>query len=217
MTPLAPADGGGPHPAERQRDAALRFLSHDARSSASAILGLIELARLRTAAAPDAAVLHAIEDAARDGLARCDAFLALARAESRPLRIEPLDLAALLQQAVDGAWQTAARQGLALRIGTVPAAAPLRSDRALLVATLDDLLAGFIAAGRPGGEVECRLQADPATHGWHLSVHDPRPLCPQAADAFRLARTAAGRLGAELAIGSHAVTLALPRPTNDKE
>ncbi len=211
MTRLAPSDADGTHPAVRQRDAALRFLSHDARSSASAILGLIELARLRSpAAAPDAALLHAIEDAARDGLARSDAFLALARAESRALRIETVDLAALLQQAVDGAWQPAGRQGLALRMGDAPAAAPVRSDRALLTAALDDLLTGLIASASPGGEIECELGSDPATRGWRLSMHDPRPLRPRAPDAFRLARTATARLGAELSIDGHTVALTLP-------
>ena len=97
--------------AEAQRDQALRFLSHDARESATTILAMLDLARQRPEAdQTDGRLLQGIEREAQAGLDRSDRFVRLARTQARPLQTELLDLAALLRMVVDAAWSTAGRQ-----------------------------------------------------------------------------------------------------------
>ena len=81
----APADHGDITPlrlAERQRDEALRFLSHDARESGATIQTLLDLARQRPEAFADGSLLPSIEREAQAGLERSDRFVAQARAQA---------------------------------------------------------------------------------------------------------------------------------------
>jgi len=173
--------------AERQRDAALRFLSHDARRPAAQILGLIELARLK---APPAEVqvetlLRQIEDEARAGLEASDRLVRWMRAEARPLRLEALDLAALLRQAVDAAWRQAAARRILLQPVCALDDAPCLADRDLLDGALAELLGQSIQLAPPDTLLRFELAVDGAAH-WRISLDGdggrPRSLPSSAPD-----------------------------------
>lgn len=169
--------------AERQRDEALGFLAHDARAPAATILGMVELARARQDPAVEDGLLRAIEEEARGSLERLGGFVALARAETRELKLEALDLRALLQQAVDRAWLSALT-GLAAgsqlagpRLTGLADEAPILGDRVLLAETFERLFRELTARAapptRPGTGLECRLEPDAARGQWSVSLPQP--------------------------------------------
>src|SRR5262249_16013750 len=79
---IALADISEMRRAQSQADAALRFISHDAREPSATILTLLELARERPDTLADASLVARIEQQARRGLELADGFVNLARAEA---------------------------------------------------------------------------------------------------------------------------------------
>jgi signal transduction histidine kinase len=203
--------------AERQRDEALRFLSHDARTGDSVILGMIELARAKPGAFADGRLLHCIEEEARAGLERCDTFVRLARAETQALRLETIDLPALLRQAIDFAWSRARERRLRVRLADPPAEARCRADRGLLACAFESLLADALRQAQPGSDVDCRLTDDAALQQWQIALCDRRPAPAAQAEtqALRLARVVLARHCGTVAIAAsdagRCVTLQLPK------
>lgn len=200
--------------AERQRDEALRFLSHDARAAGASILGLLDLARAQPAAFEADALLAAIEREAQAGLDRSDGFLAQARAELQPLRLELLDLVSLLQQAIDLAWPLARKRRTLVRVPSSLAAAPCQADRSLLTRAFRGLLQQALERCTPGSELHCGVAAD--GEQWRVFFCDPGS-GPVVEPHCRLARTVAERHGGSLEVepatgAGCTVRLLLPRP-----
>lgn len=200
--------------AERQRDEALRFLSHDARAAGAAILGLLDLARVRPSAFEDDSLRPAIEREAQEGLDRSDGFLAQARAELQPLRLELLDLVSLLQQAIDHAWPLARKRQTRVRVPSSLAAAPCRADRTLLTRALRALLQHALERCAPGAELHCGVAAD--GERWRVFFCDPGA-GPVVELHCRLARTVVERHGGSMEVeqatgAGCTVRLLLPRP-----
>ncbi len=89
---------------QRQRNDALELLSHDMRAPQSSIISLID--RLGMAALPaDAA--ERIRGYAGRTLKLADDFVHLARAQTVEVKVEPVDLAALLTEAAQALWPQA--------------------------------------------------------------------------------------------------------------
>ncbi|MDM0036115.1 PAS domain-containing protein [Variovorax sp. J22P271] len=204
--------------AEAQRDQALRFLSHDARKSATTILAMLDLARQRPEAAQaDGWLLQGIEQEAQAGLDRSDRFVQLARTQARPLKTEVLDLAALLRMVVDAAWSAAGRQRVRILLRPLPDEAPCVADRGMLTRAVGAMLDHALDRSPPGSTLSCGVVADGGQ--WQVSLQAPaagRPVPQQL--QLQLARTVAQRHGGSLQIEHAAdagctVTLALPRPT----
>ena len=211
----APADHGDITPlrlAERQRDEALRFLSHDARAACATIVGMVELARASSAALDDDLLLSRIEREARAGLSRSDAFLALARAEAQPLRFEALDLVPLLQQSIDQAWPLARERQVRIRVASSLAAAPCEADRGLLACALQALLEQALGRCAPGADLHCGVAAE--GDRWCVFFDDPGP-APAVELHCRLGRTVARRHGGSLEFrqrpGGGSIRLRLPK------
>lgn len=202
--------------AEAQRDQALRFLSHDARESATTILAMLDLARQRPEAAlADGWLLPGIEREAQAGLDRSDRFLRLARTQTRPLQAECLDLAALLRMVVDAAWATAGRQRVRILLQPLPDEAPCLADRGMLTRAVGAMLDHALGRSPPGSALSCGVTADGGQ--WRISLQEPASGPPEP-QQLQLARTVAQRHGGSLEIEHAAdagctVTLVLPGPT----
>ena len=118
----------------RQRDETLAFLSHDLRSPAAAILALV----------PEG---DRIAGHARRLLRLADQFVQGVRAEEAPLVIEPVEIAALIDEAADYCWEAAQRVR-----GTVETAADwslpeIATDRALMSRALVNLIDNALKYG----------------------------------------------------------------------
>lgn len=201
--------------AERQRDEALRFLSHDARESGATIQTLLDLARQRPEAFADGSLLPSIEREAQAGLERSDRFVALARAQVRPLRIEPLDLVALLRLVIDAAWTLAAPKRVRILLPPVPDEAPCLADRGLLTRALDAMVDHALRRAPPGSALHCGVAADGTQ--WRISLREPGAGAPVQLQS-RLVRSVAQRHGGTMEVDHAAdagctVTLVLPRPS----
>jgi signal transduction histidine kinase len=114
------ADVSSVRMAERQRDTALRFLSHDMRSPQAAILALVEQMQQdppRFAAGEFAAL---VGQYATSALNLADDFLFLARAESLPPKLTPVDPALVLGDAIDDLWPQATARATTVNLTAEP-------------------------------------------------------------------------------------------------
>lgn len=162
------------HQTERQRDDALRFISHDLRAPLSSILTLLELERQRGAGAmPSPQLLERIGRHARRSLELADSFMHMAQAESAVYPMEPTDLRDVVLDAVDQYWDEA--QANQLSIDTALPDDPCLSlcNRALVTRAVGNLLGNAIkfSRGVPGAsKVRCRIAR--ADGHWRISVAD---------------------------------------------
>ncbi|WP_426393967.1 CHASE2 domain-containing protein [Ralstonia sp. R-29] len=145
--------------AERHREEALRFISHDMRSPQSAILALIELQRDTSRALDREALLSRIEQLSSRTLELADTFIDLARAESQALRLQDVDLVGLVLDAADEVWALANRHHVEVRV-VADIEAPVRGDPRLLVRALVNLLNNAIKFSAEGSVVAVSLGED---------------------------------------------------------
>jgi CHASE2 domain-containing sensor protein/signal transduction histidine kinase len=140
---------------QRQREEALRFLSHDMRAPPSAILTLIEIDRLEPGADPQ--LLRRIEAHARRALALADDFVQLARAQSDASESEVVDLRDVLIDAADHHWDQARAASVEILTDTPPEPAWCRGDRDLLTRAVGNLIDNALKYGPRDAQVRCRL------------------------------------------------------------
>ncbi len=127
----------------RQRDETLAFLSHDLRSPAAAILGLV----------PDG---DRVAGHARRLLRLADQFVQGLRAEEAPLVIEPVELAALLDEAADQCWEAAQRVGGSVTVTASWDIPEIGTDRALMARAVVNLIDNALKYGGERPEVQVR-------------------------------------------------------------
>ena len=225
--------------AQSQRDEALRFISHDIREPSASILTAIELARTRPDVLGGQALLQRIERHAQTGLELADGFVNLARAEAQPFHADVLDLASLLQQAIDNAWAHAHKKQVQVRFFSTHEEASCIADRSLLTRALTNVLSNALKYSPFGAELDCSVRAREGF--WAVAVRDHGPGIPPALQSqlfqpfhrlhreshpevhgvglgLLLVRTAVQRHGGTIEIDSAAnagctVTLVLPRPS----
>ncbi|CAM2191914.1 histidine kinase [Paraburkholderia kururiensis] len=155
--------------AERQRDSALRFLSHDIRSPQTAVLALIEHRRRAPADLPEARFMELVAHYAQSALTLADQFLFLARAEGRPPAASTVDLALLLGDAVDDLWPQASAKHTAVRLTAEPGMLVV-ADAPLLRRAFANLIDNAIKFGPPGATV--RVAAGEREGRWAVTVSD---------------------------------------------
>ena len=158
---------------ERQRDVALRFISHDMRSPQSSILALLEVQRLRPDLPMHADTLGRIERHARRTLDLAEEFVQLARAESSAYRLETVNLTDLVDEAVDDVWPQAQARHIDLDVQRPTAPAWCEADRGLLTRAIANLLVNAVKYGHEHTTVHCEVT--PAEAGWRVSVTDEGP------------------------------------------
>jgi CHASE2 domain-containing sensor protein/signal transduction histidine kinase len=137
--------------AQRSRDEALRFLSHDLRSPQASILATLELCRAAPQALSVTEALARVERYARATLDLANDFVLIARAEdASPEQFAEHDLAQLLHDAADAAWALAASKDVRLERRIEPREALVRGDRSMLYRAVLNLLSNAVRHS-PGG------------------------------------------------------------------
>jgi CHASE2 domain-containing sensor protein/signal transduction histidine kinase len=154
------------HAAERQREDALRLLSHDMRSPQASILALVEIERARTEPALARDLLGRIERYAQRALTLADDFVQLARAESQAYVLEPVSLAELIIDASDEVWPQAHAKRITVQ--TDPGGDPhagdedqdgqwICVDRSLMTRALVNILNNAVKYSPPDTRIVCRV------------------------------------------------------------
>ncbi|WP_043201292.1 CHASE2 domain-containing protein [Paraburkholderia acidipaludis] len=154
------------HDAERQREDALRLLSHDMRSPQASIVALVETERERgtLSAGPVGEVMDRIERYARRALTLADDFVQLARAESQVYVLEPASLADLLIDASDEVWPQA--HAKRIQIETVfedDQMGWISADRSLITRALVNLLNNAVKYSPPDTRIVCTISGTAAS------------------------------------------------------
>jgi signal transduction histidine kinase len=114
------ADVSSVRMAERQRDTALRFLSHDMRSPQAAILALVEQMQLAPPRFTAREFATLVGQYATSALNLADDFLFLARAESLPPKLTQVDPALVLGDAIDDLWPQATARSTTVNLAAEP-------------------------------------------------------------------------------------------------
>jgi CHASE2 domain-containing sensor protein/nitrogen-specific signal transduction histidine kinase len=226
--------------AERHREEALRFISHDMRSPQSAILALIELQRDAGRALDRETLLSRIQQLSSRTLELADAFIDLARAESQALKLVDVDLVGLTLDAVDEVWALASRHQVEVRVDA-NIEAVVHGEPRMLVRALVNLLNNAIKFSPHGALVMVTVRADEdmlavsvVDHGAGIALADqPRLFQPfhrlheAVADApsgsglgLVFVKTVVDRHGGRITVQSapglgSTVTKRLPRPPHD--
>ncbi|MEM5448443.1 CHASE2 domain-containing protein [Paraburkholderia guartelaensis] len=151
------------HDAERQREDALRLLSHDMRSPQASIVALVETERERgtLGSEPVRGVMERIERYARRSLKLADDFVQLARAESQVYALEPTSLAELVIDASDEVWPQA--HAKRIQIDTVFEGEQMgwiNADRSLMTRALVNVLNNAVKYSPADTRIVCTVALD---------------------------------------------------------
>jgi CHASE2 domain-containing sensor protein/nitrogen-specific signal transduction histidine kinase len=149
------------HAAERQREDALRFLSHDMRSPQASILALVELERPRIDSEEVRGLLDRIERYAQRALTLADDFVQLERAESQAYVLEPVNFVELVIDASDEVWPQA--QAKRIQIDTPVEVEPawINVDPSLMTRVLVNIFNNAIKYSPPDTRIVCEIGLDP--------------------------------------------------------
>jgi nitrogen fixation/metabolism regulation signal transduction histidine kinase len=177
------------HDAERQREDALRLLSHDMRSPQASIVALVETERARGTidSAPARDLMARIERYARRALQLADDFVQLARAESQAYALEPASLADLLIDASDEVWPQA--HAKRIRIDSQcedDGKGWINADRSLVTRALVNLLNNAVKYSPTDTRIVCTIRM--ATKG------KPHVVCSIADEGYGIAAEDRDRL-----------------------
>ncbi|WP_246794791.1 CHASE2 and HATPase_c domain-containing protein [Burkholderia perseverans] len=204
------ADVSSVRMAERQRDMALRFLSHDMRSPQAAMLALVEQMRETPPRFTAERFVELVAHYATTALTLSDDFIFLARAESAPPRLASVDPALVLGDAVDDLWPQASARATTVELIAEPGATTL-ADVQLLRRAFGNLIGNAIKFSPRDSTIRVRL----AMKGRHLiiSVIDPG-IGMSAQDRRNLFREY-GQFDARLAREGHGLGLAFVKSVVD--
>ena len=150
------------HAAERQREDALRLLSHDMRSPQASILALVEIERARSEPVLARGLLERIERYAQRALTLADDFVQLARAESQTYVLEPVSMTELLIDASDEVWPQAHAKRITLQTDTADGTDAddghwICADRSLMTRALVNILNNAVKYSPPDTRITCSL------------------------------------------------------------
>lgn len=163
-------DVGALRDAERRRDDAMRFLSHDMRSPLTSILALLTLHREGDPELPQAEILSRIRRLASRSLALAESFVQLARAEPLDHAREPLDLADIVMDAADDCWSQAQAKRITIDVDVPPNAAQSEGDRELVRRAVINLVNNAVKYSPRGSRVVCAVYR--VEDEWCVAVRD---------------------------------------------
>ena len=154
--------------AARNRDEALRFLSHDMRAPQTSILALLELQNEPESALPQKELFSRIKTASRKTLSLADNFVQLARAESQEYRLEEVDFQDLLLDANDEMWSLAKAKNIILKTDISEDEFLLHADRTLMTRALTNLISNAIHYSPEHTEITCTLKREVTADAAHV-------------------------------------------------
>jgi PAS domain S-box-containing protein len=159
--------------AQRQRDHAMRFLSHDMRAPLSSILTLLTLQGQNPGALSQQQMYERIERHAKKALGLSDDFMQLVRAQSYNYRFERHDLVDVLLECVDDAWEATRKHRI--RIDMVPSTQEAFSliDREMVGRAIGNLLGNALKFSPAESSITCAIE--PLPSGWAVLVQDRGP------------------------------------------
>ncbi len=172
---LSLVDVSAVHEAQRLRDEAIGFLSHDMRAPQSAILNLIELRRRQPDSLSAEQLEERVERHARKGLSLAEGFIHLASAQSKEYQLIECDVVDLLRESLDDAWETARQREIVLRFdeaGSEPQAWA-RVDRSMFGRAITNLLGNALKFSPSHSEVVAGVHRREAQ--WVVWVQDQGP------------------------------------------
>jgi CHASE2 domain-containing sensor protein/signal transduction histidine kinase len=145
--------------AQRKRDEALAFLSHDIRSPQSSIIAELELHGLDPVAYPATRTLEQIERHARATIDLADQFVELSRVESEPYHMASCDLREIAREAIAAVRTQATAKSIGMVFaGSEPA--PVRGDRRLLERAIVNLANNAVKYSPAGSPVTVSVGVD---------------------------------------------------------
>lgn len=147
--------------AQREREEALAFVSHDLRSPAASIVLLADLELQGSGTHTPDALLREVRRLAARTLELSEDFVRAAQAQTRPLQLETVALPALLDEALADHRAQAAAAGVTLQL--VANQAEVRLDRLLVARAIGNLVSNAIKHAPRGSRVEITARRD-ATH-----------------------------------------------------
>lgn len=145
--------------AERDREEAFRFITHDIRSPLSSIISVLELSRLEPQKNQQSheSLMQRLERHAENALLLADNFVNLARAKSGEYHFESLDLCGLLSEVVDEAWSMAHRHSIKIEMVTDEDNAYAMVDRNMFKRALTNLLSNAIKFSAANSQIICSV------------------------------------------------------------
>lgn len=155
--------------AERQRDMALRFMSHDMRAPQAALLALVEQMRQDPPRLGQRQFVELVEHYATTALSLSDDFLFLARAESVAPNLSRVDPALALGDAVDDFWPQASAKSIDVNLIAEPGVNTI-ADPQLLRRAFGNLIGNAIKYSPPSSSIRVRLSV--TRHQFKVSVVD---------------------------------------------
>jgi CHASE2 domain-containing sensor protein/signal transduction histidine kinase len=153
------------HDAERQREDALRLLSHDMRSPQASILALVEMERAKADSEHLRDLMNRIERYARRALTLADDFVQLARAESATYLLERLELSEILLDAIDEVWPQAHAKsiGIDAQLGDCEDS-EVHADRSLMTRVFVNVLGNAVKYSPANTSIVCQVRCAGETH-----------------------------------------------------
>lgn len=159
--------------AERAREEALAFVTHDLRSPVASIQLLADLHQRGIAPLPPDQLMAEVKHLAGRALELSEAFVRAAQAESKPLELADGDLAALLAEAVRDVTPQAIAREVRLELHASDVTLPARFDRELLARAIGNLLTNAIKFSPRHSTVS--IGATPREAGHLITVQDQGP------------------------------------------
>ncbi len=141
--------------AERDREVAIEFLSHDMRSPQAAIVALVEGEPGKDL--PES-LARRLAGHARRTLRLADDFVQFARLESATFQPEEIDVADCLAEASDAVWPLANAKGVRVVVDAGETPHCVLGEHQALTRTLLNLLDNAVKFSPEGGEVHCAVE-----------------------------------------------------------
>jgi signal transduction histidine kinase len=177
--------------------------SHELRTPLTAMRTAIEVTLAKPAASNEQ--LRAMAEKVRGGVERAEqlveALLTLARSEARSLVREPVDLAVVVEDALDASAGAARQRSLNVEASLEPA--ELAGDRVLLDRLVGNLIDNAVRHGDDGGAIWISTGRDSSAVRLHIANTGPlldEELVPCLFEPFRRARARVGPDGSGLGL-----------------
>ena len=160
--------------AQRAREDALAFLSHDLKAPQASILSAVELRRSAPGELSETAMLEHVEHTVRRALSLAEAFVLLTRAEQIDRRaLAVIDLCDVAAEVTDEAWPLAARKQVTITRSFPDGEVAVTGDRPLLGAAILNLLSNAVRFAPEGSTVHVGIEVSGADVV--VSVRDEGP------------------------------------------